>query len=222
MSLMDVSFSYFTGIDHNFSLIPEPIFGQMIPTSLGYHRTQVLGYDLVTFLSDWAIRIEGAYFLTEDTDGNDDFIRNPYVQYVAQIDYAGSAGSYMAQYLGTFITGIDGDDVIDLRTGDIIPEEVNEKDVIGAKMGMPFAAIAQNAIMVTGSAGLADGRYTVRAQALYDLDKGGYMVGGGLTAHLEDAFDLELALTLLGGDEESRLATLKDFSHLSISIKYSF
>ncbi|MCH8327925.1 MAG: hypothetical protein IID15_05300 [Candidatus Marinimicrobia bacterium] len=222
MRLMDLSFSYFTGIDHNFSTIPELISGRMDPTSLGYHRTQVLGYDLVTFISDFALRVEGAYFLTEDPDADDGFIRNPYFQYVAQIDYAGSAGNYMAQYLGTFITGIDGDEVFDFTRFSTISEEENEKNVIGAKMGMPFAAIAQNAIMASGSVKLGDGRYTVRAQTLYDVDNNGYMLGGGVSFHLEDAFDLNLNLTLLGGDEASRLSALKDFSHLSIGIKYSF
>ncbi|MCH7574194.1 MAG: hypothetical protein IIA59_03625 [Candidatus Marinimicrobia bacterium] len=223
MALMDLSFSYFSGIDHNFSVIPELILDRILyPNSLGYHRTQVFGYDLVTFISDFALRVEGAYFLTEDPDADDGFIRNPYFQYVAQVDYAGSAGNYMAQYLGTYITGIDGDEVFDFARFSTISEKENEKNVIGAKMGMPFAAIAQNAVMASGSVELGEGSYTVRAQTLYDLDKKGYMLGGGISFHIEDAFDLDLTLSIFGGDEASRLGALKDFSHLSISIKYSF
>ena len=34
--------------------------------------------------------------------------------------------------------------------------------------------------------------------------------------------EFDLTLNILGGDEASRLGTLKDFSHFSIGIKYSF
>ena len=41
-------------------------------------------------------------------------------------------------------------------------------------------------------------------------------------AGLEEAFDIELGLTMLGGDQESRLYDMRDFSHLSLALKYSF
>ncbi len=223
LSSLDVSLSYFRGFDRLPSIIvPEidPGFSPVWP--LGYLPTQVFGADLVTFIGDWAIRAEGAYFLTEDRDADDPFVRNPYFQYVLQGDYSGSGGSWMIQYLGSIITGLDGDDTVNPLTGLVVTEEMNERDNLPAKMGMPFAAIAPNALLVAGSMELADARYTFRVQALIDLDNGGLMVGGGLAAHLADAFDLELGLTLLGGDEASRLGGLKDFSHLSVALKYSF
>ncbi|MCH7497388.1 MAG: hypothetical protein IH971_06025 [Candidatus Marinimicrobia bacterium] len=218
-SFMDISVSYFSGFDRSFSPFLQT---QPFPTALGYLRTQVIGYDLVTFLGDWALRVEGAYFLTEDKDADDPLVRNPYIQYVAQVDYSGSVSTWMAQYLGTYVTGIDESGVVQLSPTEFVSEEVNEKDLIPPKMGMPFAAIAQNAIMANVSLDLIDGRYTVRAQTLYDLDNAGYMFGGGVEVHLEDAFDLEIALTMFGGDDGSNLSNLTDFSHLSISLSYSF
>ena len=230
MSMADMSMSFFTGYDRMFS--PQFPSGSppytSPPTALTYYRTSVLGADLVSFVGDWAVRAEGAYFLTEDKEGNSSLIRNPYLQYVLQMDRTDDKSSYMLQYLGTYITRLDGDSVaIPLPPGSPVPfveysEEDFEREQLPARMGMPFAVVAQNAIMATASRSFADQRYEIRASTLYDLDNGGWMIGGGVTITLEDAFDVELGLTQLGGKSESRLYQLRDFSHLSLSIKYSF
>ena len=228
LSLMDLSLSYFRGFDRMFT----PVFQELAPgipnldslESLVYHPTQVLGGDLVTFLGDWALRAEGAYFLTEDRDGNDPFVRNPYLQYVLQVDRSGDNGSYMVQLLGTIITKVDNDHIRLPHTESILyTEEENERDNIPPKMGMPFAAIAQNAVLATASRDFADGRYSLQGQVLYEFDHDGYMVGGKLTVALEEAFDLELGITYLDGEEGSRLHTIGEvFSHVYVGMKYSF
>ncbi|MFB0515358.1 MAG: hypothetical protein ACETWG_01990 [Candidatus Neomarinimicrobiota bacterium] len=225
LSLMDISVSYFIGFDRMFSpfFSYHELMQQYVFTGLGYHRTQAFGGDIVTFLGDWALRSEGAYFLTEDEDGDDPFIRNPYIQYVLQLDRADDNSNLVVQYLGTYITKIDGDSAQDISTRQMISEEENEQDNIPATMGMPFAAIAQNAVLATASCDFADGRYSLQGQVLYELDHKGYMVGGKLTATLEEAFDLELGLTYLNGAAESRLHTIGDvFSHCYMAMKYSF
>ena len=224
LSRVDLSLSYFSGHDRMFTPIPwiNPISSMMIPDSITLHylSTQVIGGDLVTFIGGFAVRAEAAYFMTEDDEGILPFIRNPYWQYVLQLDYSGGQATYMAQYLGTYITKLDGDDIYyPLGT---ITEDDNERDNLPPKLGMPFAAIAQNAVMITASRDFSDGRYSVRGQTLYDLDHGGYMLGGQVTVGLEEAFDIEVGLTMLGGDEESRLYAMRDFSHLSLALKYSF
>ena len=228
LSMMDISFSYFRGFDRMFT----PVFQELAPgipnldslESLVYHPTQVLGGDLVTFLGDWALRAEGAYFLTEDNDGTDPFIRNPYLQYVLQLDRAGNNSNLVVQYLGTYITKIDGDDVLNPLTGQVVFEEKeNEQDNIPPRIGMPFAAIAQNAVLATASRDFADGRYSLQGQVLYEFDHDGYMVGGKLTVALEEAFDLELGITYLDGEEGSRLHTIGEvFSPVYVGMKYSF
>jgi len=226
LSIMDLSFSYFRGFDRMFTpVFVIPTESPLIPVldHLIYYQTQVFGSDLVTFLGDWAIRAEGAYFLTEDKDGTDPFIRNPYLQYVLQLDRMADNSSLVVQYLGTAITRVDGDSVLDFRTGRWIGEKQNERDNIPPKMGMPFAAIAQNAVMATASRDFADGRYSLQANALYELDHKGYMAGGKVTIAVEEAFDLELGAVYLGGEEGSRLATIGEvFSHFYVGMKYSF
>ncbi|MCH7851736.1 MAG: hypothetical protein IIC41_03005 [Candidatus Marinimicrobia bacterium] len=226
LSRVDLSLSYFSGHDRMFTPIPwiNPISSMMIPDSitLQYLSTQVIGGDLVTFIGDFAVRTEAAYFMTEDDKGTSPFIRNPYLQYVLQLDYSGDQATYMAQYLGTYITKLDDEQIFNLAAGRFISEEENEQDHIPPKLGMPFAAIAQNAIMITVSRDFSDGRYSVRGQTLYDLDHGGYMLGGQVTVSLEEAFDIEVGLTMLGGGQESRLYAMRDFSHLSLALKYSF
>lgn len=224
LSLMDISLSYFRGFDRMFSPLftYNPHLNKDIFTGLGYHRTQVLGGDVVTFLGDWAIRAEGAYFLTKDKAGDDQHIRNPYLQYVLQLERMEDNSSLVVQYLGTVITLLDGDSASTI-TGERVSEKENERDNIPPKMGMPFAAIAQNALMATASRDFADGRYSLQGQALYDLDHDGYMIGGRLTVVLEEAFDLELGITYMNGEEGSRLRTIGEvFSHIYVGMKYSF
>ncbi len=227
LSMMDVSLSYFRGFDRMFT----PVFNELFPgtgipdptslKSLEYYQTQVIGGELVTFLGDWAIRAEAAYFLTEDKDGDDPSIRNPYLQYVLQLDRMADNSNLVVQLLGDYVTKLDGDDIV--YSGVVFTEEENERDNIPPKLGMPFGAIARNAVLATTSRDFADGRYSLQGQVLYDLDHKGYMVGGSLTMTLEDAFDLEVGLTYLGGDEESRLSTIGEaFSHVYVGMKYSF
>ncbi len=224
MGIMDISLSYFRGFDRMFT---PTIYHFPLPPPLGqldYHQTKVLGGDLVTFLGEWAIRAEGAYFLTEDEDGNNPFIRNPYMQYVLQLDHTDENYSLVVQYLGTYITAVGDDSANTFLTGGRwVSEEKNERDNIPPKMGMPFAAIAQNAVLATASYDFADGRISLQANALYELDHKGYMVGGKVTIAVEEAFDLELGAVYLGGEEGSRLATIGEvFSHLYVGMKYSF
>ncbi len=226
LSRIDLSLSYFSGHDRMYTPIPwvDPIRSSMIPPDsilLQYLSTDVLGGDLVTFIGDLTVRTEAAYFITEDKKGTSPVIRNPYLQYVLQLEYSGDQVTYMAQYLGTYITQLDGDDIPSF-TGGVVSEEENEQDQIPPKLGMPFAAIAQNAVMVTAALDISDGRYSVRGQTLYEFDHGGYMLGGQVTVSLEEAFDIEVGLTMLGGGKDSRLYQMRDFSHLSLSLKYSF
>lgn len=227
LSFMDISASYYRGYDRMFT----PIFNELMPgvpdptsvKSLEYYQTQVLGADVVTFFGEWALRAEGALFLTEDSDGIDPMIRNPYLQYVLQLDRPDENSNIVVQYMGTYITKIDGDDILIPGGAVLYTEEENEKDNIPPKMGMPFGTIAQNAILATASYDFSDGRYTLQGQALYELDNEGYMVGGSLTIALEDAFDLELGLAYLDGEDGSRLASIGEtFSHFYVAMKYSF
>ncbi len=229
-SLVDLSVSYFNGFDRMPSqsiiwkaeptippgLVPDSVLIQYLPV-------QMVGADLVTFVGDWAVRLEGAYFLTEDRDGTSHEVRNPYLQYVVQVDRVGDLMSFTGQYLGTYISAIDTNDVrAPITNALMFTEEENEKDNLPAKMGMPFGAIAQNALFAMVSVEFGDGRYSAAVNGLYDFDHGGIVAGARFTVTLEDAFDLEIGLTSLGGGADSRTYALKDFSHFSMGMKYSF
>ncbi len=221
LSMMDISFSYFRGFERMFTPVHDPLTGD---PSLQYNSIEVFGGDFVTFLGDWAIRTEGAYFLTEDRDGDDPLVRNPYLQYVFQMDRVDDNSSLMVQYLGSYIFAVGEDSArTSLNGREWVSEEENERDHVPARIGMPFAAIAQNAVLATASRDFADGRYSLQGQVLYEFDHDGYMVGGKLTVALEEAFDLELGITYLDGEEGSRLHTIGEvFSHVYVGMKYSF
>ncbi len=69
----------------------------------------------------------------------------------------------------------------------------------------------------------AAGRISLQTQGLYDLDYDGYMAGGKAIFTLQEAFDLELDVTYLDGEEGSRLHSIGEaFSHIYVGMKYSF
>ena len=222
LNAMDLSLSFFNGFDRIFTAAID-LSGTEPNVNLDYHRTRVFGGDLVYFLGDWGLRGEAAYFLTEDDGGTDPTIRNPYFQYVFQLDRSAENSSLLVQYLGSYITLIDGGDVVAGPLTGTFSEEVNGRDKVPSKLGMPFAAIAENALLAAASYDFADGRYSLQANALYEFDHQGYMLGGRLVAALEEAFDLEVGLTYLGGSDESRLSAIGEvFSHAYLGLRYSF
>jgi len=83
---IDYSVSYFHGyegtpsIQHRF-VGPGPIlYGEYMPVD-------VLGVDFITTFGAWAVKGESAYFMTDDRDGTDPFVNNPYIETVAGVDY---------------------------------------------------------------------------------------------------------------------------------------
>lgn len=73
---LDWSMSLFRGLDLSPDLAPTGAPGQI---ALRHHRLLVLGADAATTLGRYGLRAEGAYVRTEDVDGTDPFIKNPFV-----------------------------------------------------------------------------------------------------------------------------------------------
>jgi len=89
LGTLDYSFSYFHGYDgtpamfaNYLAMPPEPptIYAKYLPID-------VYGFDFVTTLGAWAIKGESAYFQTEDRNGTNPEIKNPYIESVVGLDY---------------------------------------------------------------------------------------------------------------------------------------
>jgi len=75
---IDWSVSWFDGFDLNADIAPGPLTpaGQVV--NLDHHRIRVLGADAATTRGSYRFAAEGAYVRTEDPNGTDPGIKNPF------------------------------------------------------------------------------------------------------------------------------------------------
>jgi len=212
LSQIEIAASYFEGFDRQ----PSPVFGfppMQTPyfDYWTYYRTKVIGLELIGLYSNFALRTEGAYFLTEDREGEEPFIRNPYFQYVAQLDWNGPEQTMVIlQYMGMRSTKIDDD------------AEQEAEDNLPVGMGTIFCSLARSGIMGIVKKDIGDAPHRLEMRALYDMDKKGYMIGGSFSFSPVDAFYVKLGVNYFDGDEESAFNTMNSFSHVLLQGKYSF
>src|SRR5688572_7320253 len=104
---VDWSLSYFRGRD----LTPDlgarpapPTFASAAAISLSHRRVRAFGGDIAANLGDIGLRVEGAYVDTEDADGRNPFVKNPFVFIVVGGDR--TFGEYLnlnVQYVYRFV-----------------------------------------------------------------------------------------------------------------------
>ncbi|MGQ9630390.1 MAG: DUF1302 family protein [bacterium] len=81
----DASLSYYAGFDHTpdlkvrKSVTEQTIDYRIVPK---YNRLRVVGGDFAWPIGGWDLRGEGAYFVTEDAEGDNPTVKNPWIQYV--------------------------------------------------------------------------------------------------------------------------------------------
>ncbi len=83
---LDWSLSYYDGFDLNPDISVKSAGPTGVTMLLSHHRYRVLGADAATALGRNGLRGEIAYAQTEDSDGNDLFIKNPFVWGVVGVE----------------------------------------------------------------------------------------------------------------------------------------
>lgn len=223
----DVSISYFEGYDRGFSLLgARPWSSLMIDLlEFGYRKTEMVGADLVTFVSDFAARVEVGYFATTNDFCDGQCIMRwksnaEYLQYVIQLEYSGFSDINLgAQLLGTYIHKTDGGT---LTMQGVIPLT---KDNFTPGMGTPFALIAEKALIVNGSTKIFDDRLELTAMSLINLEETGYILGMNVGYSPIENWELKLGISKFIGDAndpENSFTQMEDFSHLSLGLEYNF
>lgn len=225
----DISLSYFRGHDRNFSLLgldgPSWACILTIPR-FGFRQTDVVGADIVTFISDLTIRGEGAYFKTTNNYENVLPILESsaeYFQYVLQAEYTGFFDvSLVGQFIGNSILSVEGE-TLDQTTQQVIPIT---KETFQPGMGTPFAMFVDQALMLTATGNLMDDRLKLSAFSFISLEETGYMLGLGVEYSPIENWNIEISLNKFIGDgnpgSDNFFNRLEDFSHVFIGLKYSF
>ena len=224
----DISISYFNGNDDLFSMqyfTPTGELSNPFIPNFGFRKTEMYGADFVTFIDNFTLRGEIAYFNTKDK--LDQYVGNlyfdvdaNYLQYVLQVEYAGISDINLGlQYLGTTVLDARGKYFNGMGTEDLTTNNFTPG------MGTPFAMIAEKALIVNGSTNFRDDRISVEAMSLINLEETGYMLGLNVGYSPIENLKLKLGISKFIGDEddpENRFTQMDDFSHISIGLEYNF
>ena len=80
---IDWSLTYYNGLDLTPDISVASSGSNGLNLQLDHHRIHVIGADAATVVGKYGLRAEAAYTSTEDTDGRDPFVKNPFFYLVA-------------------------------------------------------------------------------------------------------------------------------------------
>lgn len=212
ISAYDFSISYFDGWDNIFTpnLVFNPSLQRMELENLIFNRTQMFGADFAGSIRSVGVWGECAYFRTEDSDGTDPIIKNPYIQFVVGGDYTfGYNIKANVQYFQEYITKIDDD------------KEQKSEEAIISKLGIGIPLQQATSVRIQKPFGAGD-VHQIELFGFYDIKHEGMMLQPRLILSPEDAFKLELGMVIYEGDEESIFGRFDDNDEVYLKCTYSF
>ena len=208
----DLSITRFSGWDHIFTpvIALDPITQQAALVGRRFHRTRMLGGSFAGSVGSIGIWGEGAYFRTEDPEGNRADVRNPYVQLVLGSDYTFGSGLRLnIQYFRELLTRID----------DSTEERLEKATISKLGLGIPLRRALTARLALPFGFGEA---HSVEAFAIYDLEESGFLLGPKLVLSPEPAFKVEVGAVLLSGEEGSLFNRLERNDNAYVRITVSF
>jgi hypothetical protein len=212
ISMYDFSVSYFDGWDNIFTpnIVFNPVTQQMQLDQLVFHHTKMIGADFAGSIHSVGVWGECGYFRTEDTEGSDPFIKNPYVQFVVGADYTfGYSIKANVQYFQEYITKVNDD----------VEEESEEAIISKLGIGIPLQQAASLRIEKRFGAGEV---HRVELFGFYDIKHQGMMLQPKLVLSPEDAFSLEIGMMIFDGDKESIFGRFGNNDEVYLKCTYSF
>lgn len=193
ISSVDFSLSYFDGWDNIFT----PVIGVDTSThrpfldKLETHRTKMIGADFATSIASVGFWGEGAYFLTEDRDGTDPLVKNPYIQYVLGVDYQFRFNLKVnLQYFQEVITKTNGD-----------AEKDSEENLL-SKLGIGLPLKQALTCRLEQKFGQAE-EFKAELFGIYDLKNNGILFVPKFYYSPEDGLNIEAGYNIFAGDKNS-------------------
>lgn len=212
ISMFDFSVSYFDGWDNIFTpkLVFNPVTQQMQLDQLIFNRTKMFGADFAGSIRSVGVWGECAYFRTEDAEGTDPFIKNPYVQFVVGADYTFSYNiKANMQYFQEYITKVAG-----------VAEEKSEEAII-SRLGIGIPLQQAVSLRIQKSFGAGD-VHRIELFGFYDMKHQGLMLQPKLVLSPVDAFSLEMGMVILDGDNESIFGRFGTNDEVYLKCIYAF
>jgi hypothetical protein len=208
----DFTISWFDGWDNIFT--PEvainPVTQELQVNNLVFYRTRMIGADFASVAGSFGFWGEGGFFFTEDNEGTDPNIKNPYAQFVIGADYDfGSNVRLNVQYYQEIITKIDNN-----------AEETSEESII-SKLGLNLPIQQAISCRIEKKFGEGDA-HRVELLTLYDPKHTGIMLISKLAYSPEDAFVVEIGGALFSGKSPSLFGRFNRNDELYLKGTFSF
>jgi hypothetical protein len=206
----DFSLSWFDGYNdlpavHRAILIDSTLTDAEVFIRQEYHRRQVIGADFATSFGRIGVRGEAAYYLTEDWNGVDPAVDDPYLQYAIGLDYT--------------LKNVFADKDISLLLEWI--QEVHVPD-----RGTTYTITDLTHVFRKSLFGKADfdvGEFAkLTFEGVWNTYAGDWWVRPGLDWSVADGVQLRVALDLLGGPNDSFFGSYRDNRRTQVRLKHSF
>ena len=178
---------------------------------LNYDQVQVFGLEMATVLWKFNIRAEGAYYLTKDTAGDNPWIHNNSVQWVAgfDIDMPWTNMNLNVQTQGKYI--LNNDKIGKGAYGDYdVDKDANDK-------------YTNNKIVVNLSDSYNHDNVKVEVSGIYGIERKDILVMPSLTIRAADDFSIKASgLWIHAPDEDCEFYGWGNNSFAQLSCKYLF
>ena len=211
---IDYSFSYFHGFDKSPSIMFQPVFNpfgapQDMLITPEYKPYQVFGADFVTTRGQFALKGEGAYFRTEDTEGIKPFIENPHLKYVLGMDYYPRDDVHLnVQFVQKIRLKYDpNQEQRRLQELGVYNPRVADRREQSLSTMLKFEPLNFTSVQLIGVMNLKDRDFFLLPILNYQFADGLNIYGGA---------------TIFSGPEESPFGRSKPYSRAFVEVKYSF
>ncbi|MHA2284196.1 MAG: DUF1302 family protein [Promethearchaeota archaeon] len=206
----DFSFSWFDGFNdlpafHTKTIIDSEFTSAEIILQPQYHRRRAIGADVATTVGSIGMRGETAYYLTEDWNGTDAAIDDPYLQYVLGVDY-------------TFRDLLPNKDLFVLLQW-VQEVQIPDRNIIYGITDLNH--VFRKSLM--GKADLSFGEYTkITFEDIFNVETEDWWVQLGFEKSIVDGVNLYAFIDLLDGPQDSFFGTFKDNRRVQVKLKYNF
>ncbi len=190
---LNFSTSYLRGFELFPSVIPE-----LNALNIEYKPQQVFGADFDYAIGRFVFKGEGAYYLTQDREGYNPFVRNPHLEYVLGADWN------ISNNLTLNLQFIENR-VFKWREGFMNPMERRKRDSASGMISYK-----------------KEGYYNLRFIGVYNFGDGDYFLLPVFTYEISDGVNMYIGASIFEGPEPSIFGRSKKLSKAFIEIKYSF
>jgi hypothetical protein len=188
----------------------DPVSGTVVATiAPAYRRIHVFGADFATVLARVGIRGEAAYTLTEDRDGTNPLIDDPYLRVVGGLDYtfslSGDSSLFtILQYAGDF---------------DVPSQSVRNQD--SSEDAIRFRHFYRQAALLNSELRLGE-FFKIAMKAFVNLEKGDFLLQPEISWVPFDGLSVTAGSDILGGKTDTFFGRFRDNSRARLKLEGRF